>query len=468
MPKKYHIATKETPPRFEPVGKFSTVEFREDCAGSCRQCVKKKCIYNVFKDDYQHIITMDEPEFLYICQNCFCCVQECTKGIFTRVVNPEYRLMGNTYWQPEIINQTWFQAHTGKIPVSGAGYRGPFSGTGFDAMWTDMSEIVRPTRDGIHGREYINTSIELSRKPMRLSFNEDLSLVQELSEIVEIPIPVLFQPPSFGILSERVLLAMVKAAQRLCTLMLIDAADCSSAFNDYAETLVPRLTRSNYQNYVDIICRSRMVELAYEPDIEREFATLHNYKPELLIAIGLPLDAQAGSRALELAQAGVDVLHFYADDYGCETGSNAHRTIRDMIREVHGKLVEGKVRPKVNLLFSGGIAMSEHMAKAIICGADGVVVDIPLLIALECRVCSRCKHGESCPVAIGEIDITWGSQRIVNLIGAWHDQLLEVMGACGIREVRRLRGEVGRALFLEDLERESFAPIFGKRKIPCG
>ena len=112
--------------------------------------------------------------------------------------------------------------------------------------------------------------------------------------------------------------------------------------------------------------------------------------------------------------------------------------------------------------------MAEHMAKAIICGADGVVVDIPMLIALECRLCGRCKRGESCPVNIGSIDSAWGAQRIVNLFGAWHNQLLEIMGACGIREVRRLRGEVGRALFLEDLERESFAPIFGQRKVSCG
>jgi len=32
-------------------------------------------------------------------------------------------------------------------------------------------------------------------------------------------------------------------------------------------------------------------------------------------------------------------------------------------------------------------------------------------------------------------------QRIINLMGAWHSQLLEVMGAMGIREARRLRGE---------------------------
>jgi glutamate synthase domain-containing protein 2 len=138
-----------------------------------------------------------------------------------------------------------------------------------------------------------------------------------------------------------------------------------------------------------------------------------------------------------------------------------------MIREIHKKLIDSKLRSTVNLLFSGGIAMAEHMAKAIICGADGVVIDIPLLVALECRLCWRCKEGKSCPVSIGEIDVAWGSQRILNLVGAWHNQLLEVMGACGIREVRRLRGEVGRALFLEDLERESFAPIFGQRKVPC-
>ena len=38
MPAKYHIETKNTPPRFYPVGRYSTVEFREDCAGSCKEC----------------------------------------------------------------------------------------------------------------------------------------------------------------------------------------------------------------------------------------------------------------------------------------------------------------------------------------------------------------------------------------------------------------------------------------------
>jgi hypothetical protein len=48
---------------------------------------------------------------------------------------------------------------------------------------------------------------------------------------------------------------------------------------------------------------------------------------------------------------------------------------------------------------------------------------------------------------------------MVNLMGAWHSQLIEVLGAMGIREVRRLRGEVGRAMFLEDIEKEAFGDI---------
>jgi glutamate synthase domain-containing protein 2 len=83
-----------------------------------------------------------------------------------------------------------------------------------------------------------------------------------------------------------------------------------------------------------------------------------------------------------------------------------------------------------------------------------------MLLALECRLCSHCQQGDDCPVDVGKINERRGAQRIVNLIGAWNNQLLEVLGAMGLREVRRLRGEVGRAMFFEDLEKEIFAPLF--------
>jgi glutamate synthase domain-containing protein 2 len=138
--------------------------------------------------------------------------------------------------------------------------------------------------------------------------------------------------------------------------------------------------------------------------------------------------------------------------------------VRDVLRDVHGTLVRHGTRDAVTLVASGGIALAEHVAKAIICGADLVAIDIPLLLALECRLCGECDRGESCPVAIDQIEVDFAVRRIENLIGAWHQQLIEVLGAMGIREVRRLRGETGRAMFFEDLERDSFGRIFGKRK----
>jgi glutamate synthase domain-containing protein 2 len=103
------------------------------------------------------------------------------------------------------------------------------------------------------------------------------------------------------------------------------------------------------------------------------------------------------------------------------------------------------------------------LAKAIICGADLVTINLPLLIALECRLCASCEPGQPCPAGLETLDPDFAVGRMTNLIAAWHDQLIEVMGAMGMREVRRLRGDVGRAMFFEQLEEETFGKLYGTR-----
>ena len=68
----------------------------------------------------------------------------------------------------------------------------------------------------------------------------------------------------------------------------------------------------------------------------------------------------------------------------------------------------------------------------------------------------RCIRGLYCPVQIKKALYSWVAKRVINLLGAWHNQLLEVMGAMGIRDIRRLRGEQGRAMFFEDLDKNIF------------
>ena len=466
MPKKYHIHIEPAPPRSHPIGKYATVEFRENCAGSCRRCVKNNCVYDIFKENLLHASAMDEPEYLYTCMSCFRCIQECTRGIFSRAINPEYRTLGDDYWRSEIIHRLWYQAHTGKIPISGAGYRGPFVAAGFDSMWTDMSEIVRPTRDGIHGREYINTSFELSRRISPLKFNPDGTLASRVPAILEIPLPLLFCLSDSLLTNEKIRLSAAKAARAVGSMLFLSPEHITEDLLPYAEHLIPSFPGIDQKITSELVENSRAVELIYTPDIEKRIVDVRTLKPDCIVLVGMPLDNRAAERALHLARIEVDCLHFYADDHGNEQASDRPRFLKEMIREIHLILVKKSLRPKLNLLFSGGIAMAEHMAKAIICGADGITVDHALLVAMECRLCYRCRENMSCPVKLDwEFDTDWGCQRIANLVGAWHGQLLEVMGAMGIREARRLRGEVGRSMWFEDLEKEHFGPIFGERKV---
>jgi ferredoxin len=462
MPKKYHIKPTPTAPRFMPVGRSGIIDWEEDCL-KCTTCVKKRCLYDVYKNRaYDAQTLVDSID--YQCKNCFSCIQNCPRGVLSKTINPEFLRMGDDYWKPDIIHNTWFQAETGKIPVSGAGYRGPFSGPGFDAMWTDMSEIVRPTRDGIHGREYISTGIDVGRKQRYLKFDASGNVLLEMPPLVEIPLPVIFNVLPFGNLGQGILLSMAEAARQIGTLMYVTPATYGVFLKPFKDHLIPLLPVEGLDPDAEILKGVKMVELLYAPGVLACIQQLKLRSPQLVVSVRLPLDPKARTIAADLAHAGVEVIHLFADYRGNEfVEGDAPRFVKDALREIHLHLVNVSVRDQITLIVSGGIALAEHLPKAIICGADGAAVDLPLLIALECRVCKRCVAGKSCPVSLQNIDPEYGGKRLVNLMCSWWSQLIELMGAMGIRDVRRVRGEAGRAMFFEDLERDTFGALFTNR-----
>ncbi len=198
-------------------------------------------------------------------------------------------------------------------------------------------------------------------------------------------------------------------------------------------------------------------------------------KPDAILSVRMMLGPETTRRVLELSRYGLKVFHICADRHGRERMENGSpgRHIKDALREMHCRLVNEGARDEMTLIISGGIALAEHMAKAILCGADLVAADTALLAALGCRVCRdahpfddngggearRLSSQEACPYGIDSVDSHYAARRIVNLMGAWHSQLIEVLGAMGIREVRRLRGEMGRAIFMEEIEAEAFGDL---------
>ncbi|AFM25617.1 glutamate synthase-related protein [Desulfomonile tiedjei] len=459
MPKKYHIHVHATPNRFPVVGRSGIVDWGEGCL-KCAVCVKQRCVYGVYKSrTFSTDILSDTIDEL--CKSCFRCVQDCPRRLIHKTINPEWEALGDDVYTPQIIAATWEQANTGKIPVSGAGYGGPFSGPGFDSMWTDMSEIVRPTRDGIHGREYISTVVDLGRRPGYLKFGSEGNLFDESQPFIRIPIPLIFDVLPFGDLSPQVWKAVGAAAVELQTLAIVPET-VARDLAGFENNLVPLLSDDRFDG--EWVKNFRMVEI---PDgdkaLDRKEA-LKAIKPNLLVSIRMQALAskEQAARVADYARAGFDLIHFVADERGYEPGVEDGLHIKDVIRSLHSALLSEGIRDEVTVMSSGGVAMAEHVIKSLLCGANVVGVDIPLLIALECRVCRNCREGGECPVDISGIDARWGVQRIINLIGAWHNQLLEMMGAMGIREARRLRGEQGRVLFMEDLERETFGRLFAR------
>jgi ferredoxin len=464
MPKKYHLKPKPALSRSVPPGPFGIIE--GDGCLNCSNCVKKACAYDVYQkrtyDAQQMTDTADS-----LCKNCFRCVQECYARILSKSSNPEYWAMGDDYWTPEIIGTNQRQAETGKIPVSGGGYGGPFSGAGFDSMWTDMSEIVRPTRDGIHGREYISTAMELGRASQPTAFQSSFGLPGGGERVgsprVEISVPFLFDLLPFQGSAPPVLAAVARAAKEVNTLMVLPAESITGELVSWTGHLVPLLPPGDPRRFISLIQQCRMVQIRRDDETPRRIGEIKACHAEAVVSVRLPLTPRAEEEVEFLAQAGAEVIHLVADEKGREQETSSPQFVKDRIRSIHQLLVKKGLRDRITLIFGGGIALAEHVAKAIICGADAVSVERPLLVSLDCRLCGQCRQGEPCPVGVGNIETGWGRQRVVNLVAAWHGQLLEVLGAMGMRDVRRLRGEVGRAIFREDIERETFGQIFGQR-----
>ena len=228
MPPKYHIATAPVPNRFQPITRSGVIAWEEGCL-KCARCVKKDCVYLVYqKRNLDPRLMLDSLDSA--CMDCFRCVQNCPGRLIQKGLNPMYRSIGDHYWTPEILSTLWLQAETGKIPVSGAGYGGPFAGPGFDAMWTDMSEIVRPTRDGIHGREYISTSVDLGRKLMALEFGPEGKVASDVPPLVEIPTPFIFDVLPFSPPKERIMCGFLRAAAGVVTFAVGGESDCTPSF----------------------------------------------------------------------------------------------------------------------------------------------------------------------------------------------------------------------------------------------
>ncbi len=373
--------------------------------------------------------------------------------------NPSYLGIGDDYWTPYMVSTVWLEAETAGIPVQGTGYQGAYTGPGFDSLWTDMSEIVRPTRDGIHGREYISTSIDLGRMPSYINFDAQGNLSKSFPLVISIPLPLLFDLYQLKSTSRDFLKIVCQSSKMIGNFTFIGFQDYSIELASFAENIIPVLTENDCLEGI-LKAKHRIVEVEYNNKMKGSIRQLRHKTEKSLVSARISLLSPFESLVYDALDEGVDIIHLCAGIGGRVDIEGQKGHIKDALLSLHSSMVQKAVRDEVTLIVSGGIDMAEHMPKAIICGADGVSVDVTLLVAIGCRISDHDSSLKDCPVLNKGVEEAWGVQRLVNLAWSWRNQMLEIMGAMGIREARRLRGETGRAMFYEDQESTVMKSIF--------
>ena len=456
MEQRYHIETREAPDvashpsRFRvQVKKHKLIgmvlhELFFEYRGHPKVALSRPCVYGVFGRIVGGLAPKHE-----LCVGCLRCTTQYPEMVQI-LPNPARRALGDSFLAPDQVDTILNEARSGAVPVRGAGYRGRFGGAGWDGMWTDMSEIVRPTRDGIHGREFISTAVDLGGRPAYLRFDERGQPLDALPQVLSLPLPFLLDLPPASLRTPALFGVLAGAARALGTLAVLPVGDVVS-LNLGGPNVAPLVAAEEIPLLARLPGPPQLIELAgWDRAL---YAELAERFPGTVIAARVPMDADL----LSLVREGGRTFHLIADYHGCAGGG----FVKDLLLAAHQRLVAAGVREELTLVGSGGIAAAEHVPKAILCGLDAVALDTALWVALQARFEGECRDRESARLTLPRFPETWGVQRLQNLVAAWRDQLLEILGAMGLREVRRLRGELGRCMFQEDLEAEAFAGIEG-------
>ncbi|MFN2233864.1 MAG: glutamate synthase-related protein [Anaerolineales bacterium] len=462
---RYHIDTQNTPDIIPWPNRFQVKVSKVGLAklliqeiikqrGDMKAVTSRPCLYGTFSGPVGGF--SPRPEY---CVGCLRCTTQ-HPDMVQILPNPERQKLGDSYFHYKHINAVIYEAETGSIPVKGAGYRGKFGGQGWDGIWTDMSEIVRPTRDGIHGREFISTVVDIGCKPSYLVFDQAGKPVGITPDTFSIPLPIIFDIPAISEDTPLVCEILSKAGSQTQTLSILPISQIIRN-NLSGNSIVPLIDPSQFSQLSQLAFTPKIIEIDASQSSINELKSLVNKFPTTNShsQFALRLSFDKPDSLLAYFNLGFRIFHLVSDLHGRHSDG---RFMIDLIREAHLTFVGAGRRDEVTLIGSGGVVAAEHVPKAILCGLDLVALDTPLLAAMQAEFTGECfTRGTNQIHLPRELSVQWGVQRIKNMTAAWRDQLLEILGAMGLREVRRLRGEIGRVMFQADLEREAFAEIEG-------
>ncbi|WP_068469298.1 FMN-binding glutamate synthase family protein [Candidatus Protochlamydia phocaeensis] len=387
--------------------------------------------------------------------------------------------MGDFRWTTDLILATWKQAETGYPPLGGLDYKKGASGGGFDCL--DFRFLAK--------EQWLPSSFSPS---LSLALNR-----RSYDQKMNIPIPFYGAGMSYGSISEYIMLARAKAAQKWQTFTCTGEGGYPNSLVPYKNHVITQVATGMFGVREETIQYAPIVEFKYAQgakpglgghllgdkatvavakmreavpwvslfspfpfhsvysveDHKKHIDWIKTVNPQALIAVKVSTPIDVDMVAVGSFYANAHILQIDGGYGG--TGAapqiakkNIAMPIELAIPKVHRYLVAEGIRDEIVVMASGGIRTAYDIAKAIALGADGCVLGTAELVALGCTRCANCERGRGCPFGLTTtdpelmqlVDPDWGAERISNLYASFAHQLQDILRKLGLKSIQELRG----------------------------
>jgi glutamate synthase domain-containing protein 2 len=467
---------------------FEVIRDQNRCI-CCRVC-ERQCANGVHHYDAEaKIMVADDAK----CVDCHRCVTLCpTRAL--KIVKSDLVFRENANWSKDVIEDVYRQAETGGVLLSSMGTPKDYP-VYWDKMLINASQVTNPSIDPL--REPMETQVFLGAKNDTIQRDANGKIITKTKAQLKLSVPIMFSAMSYGSISYNAHKSLALAAQKLGTFYNTGEGGLHEDFYQYGTNTIVQVASGRFGVHPDYLKAGAAIEIkmgqgakpgigghlpgakivgdisktrmipegsdAISPAPHHDIYSIEDlrqlvymlkeatgYTKPVIVKIAAVHNVSA--IASGIARSGADIIAI--DGFRGGTGAAPAR-IRDNVgipielalAAVDKRLRDEGIRNNVSLVVGGSIRSSADVIKAIALGADAVYIATSALLALGCHLCRTCQNGKcnwgiatQRPELVKRLNPEIGSQRLVNLVTAWKNEIMEMMGGMGINSIEALKG----------------------------